>query len=221
MPRPPRPRGLPARLLSRLNRQFFAAVTLACLLTALGICVWWVTVADEANGHFEPATSGLALVAAVTGVYAERRAAARERRTQALHALADELVKNTELLGTGFAPLDPQAPRARVHPRLVQSATDAALVSGVFSEPGHEELVTLLHRWRDGVHDFNQRLDLVEVRTYISEVPITDLLDIDESMQRPGGRLDGLRQLRAGLEELLRERYAEQPGVAARLDRLG
>ncbi|MFE0042125.1 hypothetical protein [Streptomyces albireticuli] len=217
-----RPTGLPTRLLSRLSRQFFAAVTLACLLTALGICVWWVTVADDADSHFEPAASGLALVAAVTGVYAERRAAARERRAQALHSLADELVKNTELLtGAGFAPLDPRAPRARVHPRLVQSATDAALVSGVFSEPGHEELLTLLHRWRDGVHDFNRRLDLAELRTYVSEVPAAELLAIDEAMHREGGRLDGLRRLRAALEELLRGRYAEQPGVAARLDRLG
>ncbi|MCQ8773389.1 hypothetical protein [Streptomyces telluris] len=207
-------------LLGRLSRQFFAAATVACLLAALGICVWWLTVARGRDEHFEPAASGLALVAAITGVYAERRAAARERRAQALYALADELVKNTELLGTGFAPLDRFAPRARVYPRLLQSATDAALVSGVFSGPGHDELVALLHRWRDAVHDFNRRLDLTELRTYVSRVPPEELLAIDEAMHRPGGQLDGLRRLRSSVEELLRGRYAE-PGVVARLQQLG
>ncbi|MBT2386026.1 hypothetical protein [Streptomyces sp. ISL-11] len=212
----------PMVLLGRLSRQFFAAATIACLLFALGICGWWLSTVDEASGRFEPATSGLALVAAITGVYAERRAAARERRAQALCALADELVKNTELLtGEGFAPLDPRFPRARVHPRLVQSATDAALVSGVFSEPGHDDLMTLLHQWRDAVHDFNRRLDLAELRTYVGEVLPGELLAIDAAMHREDGQLAGLRRRRAALESLLRERYAVQPGVSARLDRIG
>ncbi|CAM5289611.1 hypothetical protein [Streptomyces abikoensis] len=206
-------------ILGHFGRQFFAAATIACLLLALGICGWWLSVAQGRDDRFEPATSGLALVAAITGVYAERRAAARERRAQALHALAAELVKNTELLGTGFAPLDRFAPRARVYPRLMQSATDAALVSGAFSQPGHDELVALLHRWRDAVHDFNRRLDLTELRTYVSRVPPEELLAIDEAMHRPGGQLDGLRQLRGSLEELLRGRYAEG-GVAALLQPL-
>ncbi|MFF7730018.1 hypothetical protein [Streptomyces sp. NPDC008001] len=204
--------------LGRLSRQFFAAATISCLLLALGICGWWLAVAQGRDGRFEPATSGLALVAAITGVYAERRAAARERRAQALHALADELAKNTELLtGGGFAPLDRYAPKARVHPRLVQSATDAALVSGVFSGPGHAGLVALLHRWRDAVHDFNRRLDLTELRTYVTRVPAEELLAIDDAMHRPGGQLDALQQLRDGLEEVLRERY----GVPVRLRQSG
>ncbi|MEV6673995.1 hypothetical protein [Streptomyces sp. NPDC051162] len=197
-------------MVSRLSRQFFAAATIVCLLTALGICVWWVCVAQGQGSHFEPATSGLALVAAITGVYAERRAAARERRAQALYALAGELVKNTELLdGEGFAPLDPEAPKARVYPRLVQSASDAALVSGVFSEPGHDELIALLHHWRDAVHDFNRRLDLTELRTYVGAVPPEELLAIDAAMHREDGQLDRVRRLRVRVETLLRERYGE------------
>ncbi|MET9648427.1 hypothetical protein ACFZB6_32860 [Streptomyces syringium] len=208
-------------LVSRFSRQFFAAATISCLLIALGTCVWWVTVAEGSDSRFEPVASGLALVAAITGVYAERRAAARERRAQALYALTDELVKNSELLaGESFLPQDPLAPKARVYPRLVQSATDATLVSGAFSEPGHDALIALLHRWRDAVHDFNRRLDLAELRTYVSQVPAEELLAIDEAMRRPGGQLDGLCRLRDELERLLRERYGRQPGVAARLGRL-
>ncbi|MET9417782.1 hypothetical protein ABZY03_27060 [Streptomyces klenkii] len=191
--------------LGRFGRQFFAAATIACLLLALGVCGWWLIVAQGRDARFEPAASGFALVAAITGVYAERRAAARERRAQVLHALSDELVKNTELLtGGGFAPLDRFAPKARVYPRLVQSATDAALVSGVFADPRHAALVSLLHRWRDAVHDFNRRLDLTELRTYVSRVPAEELLAIDEAMHRPGGQLDRLRQLRDSIEEVLR-----------------
>ncbi|MEV0267000.1 hypothetical protein AB0I49_37460 [Streptomyces sp. NPDC050617] len=204
--------------LRRLSRPFFAAATFACLLLALVLSVWWLVTARGAGGAFEPATTGLALVAAITGVYAERRAAARERRAQALYALADELVKNTELLtGEGFARLDPHAPKARVYPRLVQSATDAALVSGAFSAPGHVPLIALLHRWRDAVHDFNRRLDLAELRTYVSQIPDEELLAIDNSMHRSGGQLDGVRELRTAVESLLRERYGGEPGVAARL----
>ncbi|MCC3767537.1 hypothetical protein [Streptomyces sp. UNOC14_S4] len=205
----------PADFVTRLSRQFFAATTIACLLTALGICVWWLYVAQGQGSHFEPATSGLALVAAITGVYAERRAAARERRAQTLHALADELARNTELLdGEGFAPMDPAAPKARVYPRLLQSATDAALVSGAFSEPGHDELVALLHRWRDAVHDFNRRLDLTELRSYVGAVPAEELLAIDAAMHREGGQLEGVRRVRSRVAALLCERYGE---VAARL----
>ncbi|MFH8371096.1 hypothetical protein [Streptomyces sp. NPDC018031] len=211
-PRPPRP-GPP----EWLSRPFFAAVTFACLLLALGICVRWFTVAPP-QGRYEPAIQTFALVAAITGVFAERRAAARERRDQALVALADELVKNTEILyGEGFAPLDRHAPRARVYPRLVQSATDAALVSGVFWEAATADLPALLHDWRDAVHDFNRRLDLAELRTYVGLVPDEVLIAIDDALHREDGQLAELRRLRAVLERVLRERYGRQPGVAERL----
>ncbi|KUJ65487.1 hypothetical protein ACZ90_47210 [Streptomyces albus subsp. albus] len=201
----------------RWGRQFFAAVTFGCLLLALAICVRWFAVAPPGGGY-EPAIQTFALVAAITGVYAERRAAARERRAQALCALGDELVTNTEILyGEGFAPLDPYAPRARVYPRLVQSATDGALVSGVFSEPGHGELLAALHTWRDAVHDFNRRLDLAELRGYVGLVSGEVLLAIDGALHRPDGQLASLRRRRADLERLLRERYGGQQGVAERL----
>ncbi|MEC4020910.1 hypothetical protein QMK28_32705 [Streptomyces sp. H27-D2] len=206
-----------------LNRQVFAALTFACLLLALGICVWWFVSArsGRSGGSFEPGIQSLALIAAITGVFAERRAAARERRQQALCALADELVKNTQILdGEGFAPLPRHAPKARVYPRLVLSATDGALVSGAFSEPGHGELLTLLHEWRDAVHDFNRRLDLAELRTYISRVPDAELIAIDDALHREGGQLESLRRLRGTAEQLLREQYARQRGVADRLARL-
>ncbi|MEV0280172.1 hypothetical protein AB0I22_27800 [Streptomyces sp. NPDC050610] len=104
---------------------------------------------------------------------------------------------------------------------LGQSATDAALVSGAFSPPGHVQLIALPHRWRDAVHDFNRWLDLAGLRTYVSQIPDEELLAIDSSTHRPGGRLDKVPELRTAVESLLRERCCGSATAASRASRPG
>jgi hypothetical protein len=196
----------------------YSVLTFASLAVALIVCVSWLVAATP---KWEPVIQTLALVAAISGVFAERRAAAQEREGQALHAIADELLKNTTILDDDrFAPLDPSHPVHRVFPRPVLSATDAALVSGVFANPGHVELVALLHEWRDAVHELNRRLDLAELRSFVVEAQSAELLRVDRDLRREGGHLQRTRALRGRIEALLRERYGYDAGVAERLETL-
>ncbi|MGP3981823.1 hypothetical protein [Streptomyces sp. KR80] len=198
----------------------YSVLTFGALALALGVCVSWLVTAPF-GGKWEPVIQTLALVAAISGVFAERRAAAQERERQTLQALADELLKNTGILDdTRFGPLDPLRPTHRVFPRLVLSATDAALISGVLADRAHGRLRAVLYEWRDAVHELNRRLDLAELRSFVADAQHAELLAADRELRRENGYLDQVVQLRDRLETLLRERYAHDAGVAWRLDRL-
>ncbi|WP_419993091.1 hypothetical protein [Streptomyces boninensis] len=196
----------------------YSVLTFTALAVALGVCISWMVAATP---KWEPVIQTLALVAAISGVFAERRAAAHEREGQALHALADELLKNTAILtDERFEPLDPNRPVHRVFPRPVLSATDTALVSGVFAHRSHADLVTLLHEWRDAVHELNRRLDLAELRSFVVETQSAELLRVDADLRREDGHLARARTVRDRMEELLRGRYGYDEGVVERLRRL-
>ncbi|MFC7216782.1 hypothetical protein ACFQLX_01130 [Streptomyces polyrhachis] len=189
------------------RRSWLAVLTFSALALALGVCVSWLVTAPAA-ARWEPVIQTLALCAAISGVFAERRAAAQERLQQTLQALAGELVKNAGVLADPrFAPLDPAHPVHRVFPRPVLSASDAALVSGVLAERRHSALTALLHEWRDTVHELNRRLDLAEVRSFVVEPGSAELIRIDESLRRDGGHLQHARALHTRLETLLRAQY--------------
>ncbi|MEO3762517.1 hypothetical protein [Streptomyces sp. B8F3] len=196
---------------------FYGVFTATALVVALGLCVAWLVRASD-GGRWEPAIQVPAILAAMSGVIAERRAAARDREKQTLRALAEELVKNTAILDDPrFAPLDPARPVHRVFPRPVLSATDATLVSGVLAGREHQELLALLHKWRDAVREFNRRLDLAELRSFVVEADGPELLRIDRDLHRDGGHLDETRRLRGAIEELLRTRYRDKPEVVEAL----
>ncbi|WP_432096693.1 hypothetical protein [Streptomyces sp. bgisy100] len=203
-----------------MRRSGWSVLTFGALALALGVCVSWLAAAPFRQ-KWEPLIQTLALVAAISGVFAERRAAAHERERQALDAVTDELVKNTGILADPrFGPLDPARPVHRVFPRPVLSATDAALVSGVLADPGHSELVGLLHEWRDTVHELNRRLDLAELRSFVVEANSAELLRVDRDLRRENGHLHRARAIRDRIEELLRRRYGQEDGVAERLREL-
>ncbi|MET8680236.1 hypothetical protein ABZW18_22280 [Streptomyces sp. NPDC004647] len=203
-----------------MRRSGYSVLTFGALALALGVCASWL-VAAPFDGKWEPVIQTLALVAAISGVFAERRAAAQERERQTLHALADELVKNTGILDDArFRPLDPAGPVHRVFPRPVLSATDAALISGVLADPAHSGLVALLHEWRDTVNELNRRLDLAELRSFVVEAKSAELLRVDRDLRREDGHLHRARAIRDRIERQLRERYGDDEGVAERLEEL-
>lgn len=126
------------------------------------------------NSRWEPAVNSLTLVAGLTGIFVERLTAEAERRTEVLRAVADELSDNERLLADErFAAGNGR--RRQIYPRLVVSAVDLSLASGVLARHRDAELVGQLHRWRDTVHELNRRLDLTEIRTFSETISDEEL----------------------------------------------
>lgn len=146
-----------------LRRAIVTWVTYGLLGVAFVLGVLWLV--HPQNSRWEPAVNSITLVAGLTGIFVERLSAAAERRSEVLTAVADELAENERILGDErFTPNESR--RRQVYPRLIASAVDRAVTSGVLDTGRDTELVRQLHRWRDTVQELNRRLDLTEMRTF-------------------------------------------------------
>lgn len=182
-----------------------ALITFGSVAISAAISITWFVTASGAS-RFEPAVQTLGLLAGLTGILAERRAAARERRHLALVTLADELRRGISILNDPqFAP-SKETPRPRVYPRLPVSATDAALISGALAERSDGDLLRLLHNWRDEVKGFNRRLELTEIRIFTSGMP-AEIGDFERALHRSNGYLNQIRHLLRGLQNHLAANY--------------
>jgi hypothetical protein len=178
-------------------RRLATVTTFAGLAGAVGASLTWALVADG-QARLEPAIQTLALVAAITGIVAERFAAQRQRRRQALATLTGELLANRVILDELLATLSgAHAARRRVYPRLAVSAAEGAIASGALTD--ERELLTRLHKWHNGVTDFNRRLDLTEMLTFLQDAPEA-IRSFEEALSRHGGRAHRISQL---LDEFL------------------
>jgi hypothetical protein len=174
-------------------RRATAAVTVSALVAALLLSAVWLVVSPTRNTVLEPVVNVLVVLAALSGIFAERWAAARQRRAEALRALADELRRDADVLGgpefTGGG--HPAGPT--VYPRLPVSAVDTALVSGAL-DPGRDAaLLPFLHRWRDAAAGFNRRLDLTESLLF-GAGSAADQERLRAALHQSGGYLDRLRR---------------------------
>ena len=179
-----------------MTRQAITYATFAALAVAalLGV-VWFFD--SPAGQRFEPAVNTLALLAGLTGIFAERWAAERERRNQAVASIATELRHNRELLDDeAFQPTD--LSRRRVYPRLMVSAVDSAFASGALSPRRDGELIDRLHRWRSTANAVNRRLDLTESLTFAT-TSAEEVEQFNRALHRDDGYLHGVRDL---LDEL-------------------
>lgn len=179
-----------------MTRQAITYATFAALAVAalLGV-VWFFD--SPAGQRFEPAVNTLALLAGLTGIFAERWAAERERRNQAVASIATELRHNRELLDDeAFQPTD--LGRRRVYPRLMVSAVDSAFASGALSPRRDGELIDRLHRWRSTANAVNRRLDLTESLTFAT-TSAEEVEQFNRALHRDDGYLHGVRDL---LDEL-------------------
>lgn len=179
-----------------MTRFAITIATFAALAVALLLGVTWFF--DSPSGQrFEPAVNTLALLAGLTGIFAERWAAERERRNQAVASIATELRHNRELLSDeAFRSTDLN--RRRVYPRLMISAVDSAFASGALSPRRDSELIEALHRWRSTVNAVNRRLDLTESLTFTT-TSATEIEQFNRALHREDGYLHGVREL---LDEL-------------------
>lgn len=165
----------------------YGIVTFVALTVALTICVVGLVEFKAAAVQVELAVEGLALAAAITGVFAERYASASERRQQVIEAVRQEVVLDAKILDSDFLPMTLASARQKVYRRMPLSAADAAVNSGALGTSGDRVLVDALHQWRDVAQDFNHRLDLTELRMFLlrSEAPEgmeEQLLEVDRGL---------------------------------------
>jgi hypothetical protein len=178
-----------------LRRTVITVVTYGLLGLAFVLGVVWFFWPE--NTRWEPAVNSLTLVAGLTGIFVDRLTRESERRREVLTAVIDELGENARLLaderfsGTGR--------RRLIYPRLVVSAVDVALVSGVLVGTRNADLITQLHRWRDMVHELNRRLDLTEFRTFSESVTDEELDGFQRALQGENSFLAATRERLAQL----------------------
>jgi hypothetical protein len=150
-------------------RRIIVVVTAASLAAAFVVnAVWFAT--SSGSARLEPIVGVLGILAGITGLVAERWAAAREARDAALQAINAELSANAELLGAPAFSDDPNQPlRRTVYPRLHLSAVDAALADGSVSSASDVALARKLHAWRNQGVRFNAQLALAEILAFTVE----------------------------------------------------
>lgn len=168
-----------------MTRVAITVLTFGALAVALVLGIAWF-VDSDADSRWEPAVNTLALLAGITGIFAERWAAQRERREQSVDSIDLELARNADLLesfrtdtGTG----------RRVYPRLIQSAVDSAFASGALNPRRDTELIELLHRWRAAVGSVNRRLELTELLMFTN----ASAEEVDQFDRALHGFMQGIR----------------------------
>jgi hypothetical protein len=190
-----------------MTRRLVSVATFVGLSGAIGLSLVWMLVA-HGIGMFEASTQMLGLTAALTGIVAERFAAERQRRRLALATITDELIKNRTILGTLLFTLG-KAPVAkkRVYPRLLVSAADGAITSGALAHD--RELFAMLHEWRNEVSDFNRRLDLTEMLTFLQGTPEA-IRGFEQALCRGGGRVYRISRLLQDFLDYLGDNYRDE-----------
>jgi hypothetical protein len=177
-----------------MTRYAITVATFGALAIALLLGLGWFLESPPGQ-RWEPAVNTLALLAGLTGIFAERWAAERERRNQAVESIRTELEHNRRLLDDEAFSQDPeQFARRRVYPRLMVSAVDSAFASGALNPRRDVELIETLHRWRDTAHAVNRRLDLTESLTFATSSE-DEVAQFNRALHRDDGYLNGIRAL--------------------------
>jgi hypothetical protein len=147
-------------------------ITFCSLVSGLILAITWLIIDSQKNNIFEPALTAIGLLATLTGIFAERWASVKEERRVLLLALYREFQGNKAILSDSRFHLNIDTiEHPVVYPRLLMSVTETAITSGVFAERKYRDLFWLLHQWRDIVNEFNRRLDITELRTFVDPSP--------------------------------------------------
>jgi len=179
-------------------RRIIVVVTAASLIAAFVInAIWFVT--SRGTGRLEPVVGVLGILAGITGLFAERWAAAQEAREAALDAIRAELEANDALLtSAAFGVGRDQPLRRTVYPRLHLSAVDAAFAGGSLSTTRDADLIAALHGWRNQVVRFNSQLALAEMLAFTLESESV-LRDLRDGLHGSDGPLTTMRAAIQGL----------------------
>jgi hypothetical protein len=189
-------------------RQLATVTTFAGLAAAIGVSLAQALI-THGPARLEPTTQMLALIAALTGIAAERFAAERQRRRLALATLTDELLANRAILDKMLSALDgAHTVKRRVYPRLVVSAAGGAIASGSLAD--NRELLARLHEWHNAVVDFNRRLDLTEMLTFLQGAPEA-IRNFEQALSRDDGRVHRISRLLDDFLDFLDQDHHRKP----------
>jgi hypothetical protein len=148
-------------------RAWVGGVTVILLLFAFAIGVAGLST-DSGRTDFHLIVETIAVMAALTGVFWERRFVRVERRNAAIRAVREELVANIELVekDPGFKPQDHRKPEPCIYPRVAVGAVVACLAQAVLREDGDAKLIEELARWRNEAQTFNRTIGVIELVCY-------------------------------------------------------
>lgn len=153
-------------------KNLVSLITFCSLVSGLILAIIWFLVDSKKDNIFEPALTAIGLLATLTGIFAERWASVKEERKILLLGLYREFQKNKAiLLDSRFHLNIDSIEHPVVYPRLIMSVTETAIASGVFAESKYRDLFWQLHQWHDIVNEFNRRLDITELRTFVEPSP--------------------------------------------------
>jgi hypothetical protein len=174
--------------LPRLTKIWVGRVTRFLLIGAFLVGVTGIVRVGVSDYHLDVET--LAVLAALTGVYAERRAAAVERRRTAIKAVQKELDDNIVLLGSDarFKPQDKAKPEPHLYPRVSITATEACLAQDALIEEDDAECAATLSSWRERAETFNRGVNLMELLFFgihlIAPRETDIMLRVDDELQK-------------------------------------
>jgi hypothetical protein len=189
-------------------RHHIVRITLFLLAIAFIIAVAWFVSSPD----YEPALTSLAFLTTITGLFIDRWLAAREKRRELLYALAHELYMNLQILNDPkFKSQDELCKSPIVYPRLFSSVLSTAISSGAFTETRDRHLFRLMHQWQERVSEFNRRLDITELRTFLH--PNEKELKAFRERLTDGAVLSDTQDVLRELSSHLVDKYAKESGV--------
>jgi hypothetical protein len=181
----------------------FILLSVACL-TAVA---WFISTPD-----FEPALTSLALLATITGLFIDRWLAAKERRKELLYALAHELYMNLQVLSDPLFRQDTKLNKVpSVYPRLYIGTLETVIASGAFIQQRDRRLFHFMHLWRQRASEFNRRLDITELRTFMN--PTEDEITTFRNLLTGGVVLLETQKVLQDLSTHFTDNYAKESAV--------
>lgn len=188
--------GLPEHKgwLVKILRVWTGRVTFTLLLAALVVGITGL-IRQSGPTDYHLLVETLAVLAGITGVYAERRAAAAERRHTAIWTVRKELEDNIKLLekDARFEPQDGTKPEPRLYPRVDVTAADACLAQGALADDDDGFHAKVLASWRERAETFNRGLNLIELLFYGLQFTTVDtkqvITEIDEELQEKRSKM--------------------------------
>ena len=136
-------------------------VSLLLLVVALALSLRWLSQTHD----LEPLITSIGLVAAILTFFVDPWLDTRNRRKDILGAIVFETLLNIKLL-TEQSYFDPNYDISQgviIYPRLIFASMDAALSSGLFSDPKHHKLLNAIQNSRGAAEHLNNYLSIAEI----------------------------------------------------------
>jgi hypothetical protein len=138
-------------------------VTFLLLFSAWIVSIIWFF----SKPDYEPALSAIALLASITGVFAERWHAKKELREQLFGTLIQEIQLNKMLLkNPPFKDCDKLEVRI-FFPRLYSEALDRFIYSSEFLSINDRPFLYALHRHKQVITQVNRKINAIELKLFM------------------------------------------------------